>query len=157
MFILDKSSDYPRSSRLYVLGNNVFVNSTLSVPKLIYAFSQLRDMFYDNFATINMKLITNKIKESDFNGIKYASELPNNASSSKVRIAELESNLGSVKTSDKNLKISKDKKTDVSNVKECNSEVSDSVQSAIVKGRLDSIDPQGIGGTGQLKNLTPNM
>jgi hypothetical protein len=68
VFILDKSSDYPRSSRLYVLGNYIFVNSTLSVPKSIYAFSQLRDMFHDNFATRNMKLITDKIKESDFNG-----------------------------------------------------------------------------------------
>ena len=134
VFILDKSSDYPRSSRLYVLGNNILVNSTLSVPKLIYAFSQLRDMFYDNFATRNMKLIADKIKESDFNRIKYSSELSNNASSSEVQIAELESNSDSVKTSDKNLKISKDKKTDVSNVKECNSEASDSVQSAIVKG-----------------------
>jgi hypothetical protein len=42
-------------------------------------------------------------------------------------------------------------------VKGCNSKTSDNVQSAIVKGRLDSIEPQGIGGIGQLKKLTPNM
>ena len=92
VFILDKSGDYPRSSQLYVLGNNIFVNSTLCVPKSINAFSQLSDMFYDNFATRNMKLMTDKIKESDFDGIKYASELSNNASSSKVQIAELGNN-----------------------------------------------------------------
>ena len=66
VFILDKSGDYPRSSLLYLLGNNIFVNSTLCVPKSINAFSQLSDMFYDNFATRDMKLITGKIKESDF-------------------------------------------------------------------------------------------
>ena len=44
------------------------------------------------------------------------------------------------------MKISKDKKANVSNVKECNSGASESVQSAIVKGRFDSIEPQGIGG-----------
>jgi hypothetical protein len=44
---------------------------TLSIPKSIYACSKLRDMFYDNFATQNIKLITDKIKETDFNGIKY--------------------------------------------------------------------------------------
>jgi hypothetical protein len=114
-------------------------------------------MFYDNFATKNMKLITGKIKEYDFNGIEYASELSNNTSSSKVQIAELESNSGGVKSSDKNMKISKGKTTDVSNVKECNSKASDNVQSAIVKDMLDSVEPQGIGGIGQLKKLTLNM
>ena len=101
-------------------------------------------MFYDNFATQNIKLITDKIKETDFNGIKYGSELSDDVSSSKVEIAELESNSGGVKSSDKNLTIIKDKKTDVT-VKGCNSKTSDNVQSAIVKGRLDSIEPQGLG------------
>jgi hypothetical protein len=66
---------------------------TLSVPKSIYACSKLRDMFYDNFATQNIKLITDKIKETDFNGIKYGL-----------------SNSGGVKSCDKNLTISKDKR-----------------------------------------------
>jgi len=112
-------------------------------------------MFYDNFATQNIKLITDKIKETDFNGIKYSAELSDNASSSKVEIAELESNSGGVKSSDKDLKISIDKKTDISNVKECNSEASDSVQSSIVKGRFDSIEPQGIGGHWSIEKTNP--
>ena len=94
-------------------------------------------MFYDSFATRNMKLIIDKIKESDFSGIEYTSELSNNASSSKVQIAELESNSSGVKSSHKNLKISKDRKTDVT-VKGCNSKTSDNVQSAIIKGRQRS-------------------
>jgi len=53
----------------------------------------------------SIKLITDKIKETDFNGIKYGSELSDNASSSKVEIAESDSNLGGVKSSDKNLTV----------------------------------------------------
>jgi len=122
--ISDKSGNYPRSPLLYVSSNNTLVKYTLSIPNSIYACSKLRDMFYDNFATQNIKLITDKIKETDFNRIKYSAELLDNASSSKVEIAELESNSGGVKSSDKDLKISIDKKTDISNVKECNSEAS---------------------------------
>ena len=111
-------------------------------------------MFYDNFATQNIKLITDKIKETDFNGIKYGSELSDNVSSSKVEIAELESNSGGVKSSDKNLTIIKDKKTDVT-VKGCNSKTSDNIQSTIVKGWLDSIEPQGIGGHWAIEKPNP--
>jgi hypothetical protein len=69
VFTSDKSGNYPMSPLLYASSNNILVKYTLSVPKSIYACLKLRHMIYDNFATQNMKLITDKIKESDFNGI----------------------------------------------------------------------------------------
>lgn len=117
-FILDMRS------LLYFLGNDIYVQFSLVIPKSIHIDSKLRDMLYNYVAMRHMKIKVDKIERTNFKAIDNGFDISYCTSASKIEITEPESDSDSAIDVEKNQKISEDIKTDVSNKKECDSKTS---------------------------------